>query len=59
MNFLGQRLTSDKIDVYTIATLGTICLIMAMVLPDFWNFAALFAGMANLVWAARLHKQVD
>jgi hypothetical protein len=55
MNILEQRLTSDRIDVYAIAGLGVLCLAMATVLPDIWNFAALSAGVVNLFWAHRLH----
>ncbi len=57
MSILEQRLTSDRIDIYAITGLGVLCLVMATVLPDIWNFAALTAGVVNLFWAHRLHSK--
>ncbi len=54
MTILERRLTSDRIDAYAIAGLGGLCLAMAAVLPDAWNFAALSAGVVNLFWAYRV-----
>ncbi len=59
MSIFEQPLTSDKIDVYAIAALGAICILMATVLPDIWNFAALSAGIVNLFWAHRLHSKIS
>ena len=57
MNILEQRLTSDKIDACAIAGLGSLCLVLATVLPEAWNFAALTAGAINFFWAYRVYTK--